>query len=369
VLRLLYRQPPRAAAYAAVACLAAALCIIIANSNSAVFSGRADAYCVGEWLINYAGGFVRRGLGGALILSASEVFGLKPRLILFAVLAACYTTIFVTLAAIALRTKELTFLDLLLIVSPFAALFPAFHQVAGQRKEVLLFAMAALAYVTGIGALDSIAKYVFWSVALGILVAVHDGLVFFLPLFILYLRVLTPSAHPVGMRALALGLPALVVFVLGYAHSSHVDIGAICALMEKSAPGQWCIETSTTQFPFAASWLRATALDGMRSVAGRFTVLSGAATVLAGAVGLVPVALAMKTDSAILRGAVDDLPFARWFPAVSCAGIALLFVVANDWNRWFYIVTSLLTMIHFAARKAPALAQDHREAAARGVIA
>jgi hypothetical protein len=31
------------------------------------------------------------------------------------------------------------------------------------------------------------------------------------------------------------------------------------------------------------------------------------------------------------------------------AAVVPLFIVASDWSRWFYVTTSLLTLIHFAA--------------------
>ena len=37
-----------------------------------------NSWTIGEWLISYAGGFVRRGLPGELIHIISEFFGISP---------------------------------------------------------------------------------------------------------------------------------------------------------------------------------------------------------------------------------------------------------------------------------------------------
>jgi hypothetical protein len=89
----------------------------------------------------------------------------------------------------------------------------------------------------------------------------------------------------------------------------------------------------------------------MRSVANRYTLLSGSLTVLVGLIGLVPVGLALGRDAAALRAWVRDLAPPPSFVGACLIGLFFLFAVANDWNRWFYILTSLLTFVYFAARK------------------
>ena len=46
-----------------------------------------------EWLINYSGGFVRRGLPGTLIGTLSEATGLRANLIVIITSLACYLTL------------------------------------------------------------------------------------------------------------------------------------------------------------------------------------------------------------------------------------------------------------------------------------
>ena len=335
------------ATYAAMVILVLALGRVLAGSYHVSFSGADDSCCVSEWLINYDGGFVRRGLGGALILGAASLTGLSPRAIVFAVLSSSYTLFFAALGVMVWRLRKVDYLELFLVISPFAALFPAIHRMAGQRKEVLMLALAALAGATGAGRLDSVAKYLCWSLVFAAIVAIHDGSIFFLPLFVLYFAVMTPRGYPMGYRALALLLPAAAVFVLGYFRSSHVDITAICAAMSAAAPGNWCTPGTAS----AAAWLGASALDGVRAVIRGYTDSPGPVlALLAGLAGLIPVAIALRRDRARLRSAVNDLPFRQWFLWMSGLGIAVVFCVAYDGNRWLYIITVLLTLTHFAAR-------------------
>lgn len=339
------------AAYAALAILAVALAFVIANAYRVSFSGVDDSCCVSEWLINYGGGFVRRGLGGAAILAIASLTGLSPRGIVFTSLAASYTLFFTALAAMVWRARKFDYLELLLVISPFAALFPIFHRVAGQRKEILMLALAAVAGVTPLGRLDSLAKYLCWSLLFAAIVAVHDGSIFFLPLFVIYLRVMTPPAQPMGLHRVAgLLLPAAGVFLWGYLGTA-VDIGAICAAMDAGAPGDWCAPEMGKGSPYAVAWLTASALDGAHSVIRGYTASPGPfLALLAGGIGLIPVAIALRREAARLHGAIDTLPFGQGFLWMSGLAIAVVFCVAHDGNRWLYIITVLLTFIHFAAR-------------------
>ena len=348
----LWRPAPRVLQYTTALVMLAALCGVVAISHRVVFSGEADTFTVSEWLISYAGGFVRRGLGGATILWLASALRENPREVLFAILLVCYGLIFASVASMMLRLRNANYLELLLTISPFATLFPLVHKVAGQRKEVLLLALAGIAGTTRAGRLDSVAKYVGWSLAFALLVAAHDGSIFFLPLFVIYLQVLAPPAQPLGYRAVLLLLPAAAVFLLSYLRSAQVNIEAICAAMDRAAKGDWCVPAPANTFPFAAAWLKASALDGLRSVIVRYTAESFSKlplTLLAGAAGLVPVVVALRRDTA-LAPALRGLPLPSLFVWLSLVAIMPVFVVGNDWNRWFYIATSLLTLLHFAAR-------------------
>jgi hypothetical protein len=339
------------AAYVAVAILAAALAVVIATSYRVSFSGADDSCCVSEWLINYGGGFVRRGLGGAFILWIAGLSGLGPRVIVFEILAISYAVFFTALAAMVWQARKIDYLELLLVISPFAALFPVFHRIAGQRKEILMLALAAVAGVTGFGRLDSVAKYVCWSLLFAAIVAVHDGSIFFLPLFVIYLRAVTPARYPMGYRAVAILLPSAGVFLLGYLRSTHVDITAICAAMDAAAKGDWCAAQMGRGTPYAVAWLGASALDGVRSVVRGYTESPGPfLALLAGGIGLIPVVVALRRDAVQLRVVIRDLPLQQLFLWMSGLGMGVVFLVAHDGNRWLYIITVLLTLMHFAAQ-------------------
>ena len=58
------------------------------NLNKAAVN--CDGYVIGDWLINYSPGFVRRGLSGWVMLELSELFSVKPNFMVSLVQAFLY---------------------------------------------------------------------------------------------------------------------------------------------------------------------------------------------------------------------------------------------------------------------------------------
>jgi hypothetical protein len=119
--------------------------------------------------------------------------------------------------------------------------------------------------------------------------------------------------------------------------------------MSRYETGDWCTGSESTHH-FAAAWLKASATDGMHAVATQFNA-NGllALTLSGGALALLPIGIALRADSVALTRALQDRPWRMSFVWLSLLALVPLFAVASDWNRWFYILASLLTFIHFGS--------------------
>ena len=106
-----------------------------------------DPYILGDWQINYVGGFVRRGLLGELPRYGLEWFGVDTRTTVFAVQFLVYGAFFgfslpLVAAAIA-RYPVFAFAA----ASPLAFSFGAASPSAAGRKEIVFLAtLSALAW-------------------------------------------------------------------------------------------------------------------------------------------------------------------------------------------------------------------------------
>lgn len=127
---------------------------ILAMSLARVFVGGLEqanlgghGFLSGEWLINYGGGFVRRGLAGELLLLP----GLSPRATLYVLLGlqmACYGVLWAYFLWYLVRTR-FAWSSIALVCAPSTLLFVGLDPNGGLRKEILLFAVLVCFAVAG----------------------------------------------------------------------------------------------------------------------------------------------------------------------------------------------------------------------------
>ena len=136
---------PAAAPHLADLSMAAALVALFAAYFIELREGAAASagFRVGDWLVNYESGFVRRGLLGTPIISAATALATRPERIVLALQAALYALFFVLLLAL-VRERRPSIWFLAFLLSPAALLFPLYDETVIGRKDVLFFAAFAL---------------------------------------------------------------------------------------------------------------------------------------------------------------------------------------------------------------------------------
>ena len=88
-----------------------------------------------DWLINYEGGFVRRGLSGEIILRTSNFFDVQIQFTYFCILS-ILSLLFYLLFFDFLRKEKLNFQNLFIILSPLSISFIIYNFAAIGRKAV-----------------------------------------------------------------------------------------------------------------------------------------------------------------------------------------------------------------------------------------
>ena len=93
-----------------------------------------------EWLINYQGGFTRRGLIGEFLIQVNQFLDLKIRNLVFFFEIILLTTYYLYVINF-FKKLEFSPLLILIIFSPLSFIFPVTETEAIARKEVLLFCL------------------------------------------------------------------------------------------------------------------------------------------------------------------------------------------------------------------------------------
>jgi hypothetical protein len=112
--------------------LCISVCIVaIINQFIASLHWGHDSWQMTEWLINYAGGFVRRGLPGEIILLIAEQIKIQENYIVIFTSFATYILVFAII-----RSKSKSFFSSAFLLSPVALGSPAYQDFI-VRKDVL----------------------------------------------------------------------------------------------------------------------------------------------------------------------------------------------------------------------------------------
>jgi len=105
-----------------------------------------DSWIMGDWLINYAGGWVRRGLLGEILLRLASDLNVSPGFLAFLLFSLGYVGFFL-FTYLVVRAKKSILPFVFLLFSPYFFAFQIHIPSGGYRKEVLfLFVLAFLVW-------------------------------------------------------------------------------------------------------------------------------------------------------------------------------------------------------------------------------
>ena len=109
--------------------------------------GFREGFNIGDWLINYQGGFVRRGLIGEILYLISKVTGISPVVYLVALQGAIFSVYFYFSWRL-LKEKEDLVKYSFLIFSPFLFTYAINTVAGGYRKEIIYFSIISFVSYT-----------------------------------------------------------------------------------------------------------------------------------------------------------------------------------------------------------------------------
>lgn len=282
---------------------------------------------LGDWLINYEGGFVRRGLSGESLLLLSHLLCVDPIVFAVAICLLCYVVLFVALWNM-ISKPPLSWWKLYVLLSPATLTFPLLSTRAGFHKEVLLYAALAVLLWVYRGEQTKVAESAL-SAGLAVLCVIltlsHEPLVFYLP----YLFVVPLLASKSVRSAVFVCAPSIVcslasfIFVLQHIGTPSI-VSSICESVRNGTdrcadPIRFLMMTRSGQLAL------------MRETANQFHYLRiFPALILLSAV---PVLMAIQSLSQ--RAACRRLLLQTLFAcAIAISGSFTLFRFGPDWGRW-----------------------------------
>ena len=187
-----------------------------------------------EWVVNYQGGFVRRGLIGELIFRLSDIFNLNLRFIFFLLQSSFYLIYYYLLYQLFKDFKP-NYYILLAIFSPIFIVFPIAELEAIGRKEILIFILLLLSMHVYFKFLNNFFLILFISIFYPILILTHESSIFYCLFFISFIFLTSKKIDFIYVIKLFLfSLPTLICiyFVYSYPHTAS-DTSLMCERLEK----------------------------------------------------------------------------------------------------------------------------------------
>ena len=184
-----------------------------------------EAFTIGDWLINYQGGFVRRGLLGEVIINLSYLTNLNPGLITSYTHMLFYFLFFL-FSFLAINQQNNLKNHWILIFSPFLFYFQIFDFYGGFRKEIIFFSIFAfLVWSFNKFEEKTIDKIFFTTLVFySFLILSHEIFIFFLP-YILVAYLLKVEIEKKRLIYLTLcSLPSLICFVFSILNPGDREI-------------------------------------------------------------------------------------------------------------------------------------------------
>ena len=193
-----------------------------------------------DWLINYEGGFVRRGFSGQFISFISNnffssdkhfYFGVQIHSIYFFFISFFYL-LYYSLLYFFLKNEEINFQNLFIILSPLSLPFIIYNIGVIARKEILFF-IILLSFILLINSLKKKELSIIFLIFLFPLTQlIHEGIFFFLSIFvILYLfEINNENKKFILFYSLLFIFIALVTFFLIFFFKGNsIQVNQICS--------------------------------------------------------------------------------------------------------------------------------------------
>jgi hypothetical protein len=170
---------------------------------------------ISEWLINYKGGFTRRGLLGDLAFNLALLFDAKIRFVIFLFQLFFYLT-FVILTFNFIKDIKINFLSRLALYTPIFLLFPLGEIESLVRKETVIFIIFIIFLSLASKKYNEkyCNNYIFFIFPISFLI--WEPVIFFFPFifFILYLKNYKKTLLKTFFKTLIISIPSIIVFLL-----------------------------------------------------------------------------------------------------------------------------------------------------------
>lgn len=321
------------------------LILLLINSiyyvNLFVYSS--NEWLVADWLINYSGGFVRRGLSGELIFFVSNIFNWNILDFLFYFFAFTQLLLFFGVL-ILLLSKKITFWFFLIFASPSFLSFYFFDPSIIARKEILIY-LSYFAWMIILSKERKLTMFtsIFFSLIGVFITLFHEIFVFYSIAFYLFTLIYFDQKLFTLNASILIPLSSIFTLIILMFASSGFNASEICERIVETG-----VDLGVCQ-DGVLSWPASGVIEGFVLNLSIYNIWTPFGLVLILILPLIAPFL-FSASNILLNRLSNKLFFCL---ILQLMFMSPLFLVATDWGRWINIQSILLglSMIFFLESK------------------
>ena len=305
-----------------------------------------NGWSVGDWIINYDLGFIRRGLSGEFVRFVSNLLNIKLNISAYLIQCLVYFS-FIFFFIYNLKNKKITFWFLLLCFTPGFLLFTYYDGMAVGRKEIALYALFALWIHQKINNKINIRiSFVFGS-ALFLFTLMHESFFFYSFYFYLIACIGTSESRAKQSIALIIPLSSALALVITFLLGQPIDGSLIC----KDLLSQGVSKNACDGVISFGNVSPITELQRFLSNIN-FKILNNFILIIC--ITVIP---SMLFLASIKNSNYSKHQFILWNISLILFSLPL-FIIAIDWGRWIsmHITMSVISLTIFLENK-----KDHKD--------
>ena len=296
---------------------------------------------ISEWLINYEGGFTKRGLIGQFSIELSRVFDLNLRWIIF-LLQSFACTVYFFLLFVFFKNLKFERIIILSIFTPIFILYPIAEIEVLARKEVLVFSL----YITYL-MIPRDSKFKLFSLSIFSLLSIliWEPIIFFFPLIII-LEIIENNIEKINFIFLKLILsfiPSLLVVFFIIMFPLSIDDHNSMAFILKQEFEEDCYMSCALLIS------KSTLLQQFQGNFGKYSLEVFVRYSLIFLIGFFPL-ISLINNSSLKN---KNLVLFKFFEKpiililISLLPIIILFAMGYDWGRWVNVTYVMLALTYF----------------------